>query len=216
LAGGLAFFGDQEKREVETLGRAAGCGGLLFDLEDNVHEEVREVSLRGGMEAGEIGVGGGPAGLQAGERRCRRSRGGAEADAFLLGAFGEAFFGLLEGGGDAAVAFGIRDVSVERITAKNEIGGFEKLARVCVLGIGVDGGLQIALSGAVIAGVVSGAACAREGRGVSGVEAENFLILGERAGIILSLLEELRGTEMGRGIGRQGDGESHEFGFGLG
>ena len=41
-------------------------------------------------------------------------------------------------------------------------------------------------------------------------------ILGERAGVVLSLLEKLRGLEMRGGIGRQGRGQGHEFRIGLG
>ncbi len=114
LAGGLAFLGDQEQCEVKALRLAASRGGLLFDLKDDIHDGIREIGFGGGAQAGEIWLCLGPAGLETGKRR---SGGGCgfEVDAGLLGALGEAFFGLGEGGGDAAVAFGVGDVTVERI-----------------------------------------------------------------------------------------------------
>ena len=129
LAGGLAFLGDQEQCEVEALRLAARRGGLLFDLEDNVHDGIREIGFRGRAEMGEIWFGGGPAGLQAGKRGRGEGSSGFEIDACLLGTFGEALFGLVEGGGDAAVAFGVGDVALERIGAEDEVGWCEELAR---------------------------------------------------------------------------------------
>jgi hypothetical protein len=109
--------------------------------------------------------------LAAIQRACKLESGDAvmvsrdlKVDTFLLGAFGKAFFGLVEGGGDAAVAFGVGDVALERISAEDEVGRREKLARVGILRIGTDGSLETALGGGIVAGTVRSLAGAGEGR----------------------------------------------------
>ena len=46
IAGGLAFLGDEEQGEIETLGRATLAGGLLLNAEDEVHDGIRKVGFR--------------------------------------------------------------------------------------------------------------------------------------------------------------------------
>ena len=107
---------------------ATGRGGLLFDLKDDVHDRIREIGFRWRAETGEIRFGGHPAGLQAGERRRGDGSWGLfRSTPVLLSTFGETFFGLGEGGSDAAIAFGVGDVTEERIGAENEFGGCEEL-----------------------------------------------------------------------------------------
>ena len=80
-------------------------------------------------------------------------------------------------------------------------------------GLALTAARKIALGSGVVAGAVRSVAGSSQSSGVLGIEAENFLILGECAGVVLGLREELPGPEMSSGIGRQGRGEGHEFGF---
>jgi len=45
LAGGLTFLRDQQKSQVKTLRLATGCGGLLFDLKDDIHDRIRKIGF---------------------------------------------------------------------------------------------------------------------------------------------------------------------------
>src|SRR5580693_1488260 len=172
------LLGDQEQREVDALRLATDCRGLLFDLEDNVHDVVGEVGFGRRVEASQVGLCGNPARLQAGERRhwgrCR----GIEVNAGLPGALGKTLFGLGKCGSHAAIAFRVGDVTLERVGSENEIGGCEKLESAGILRIGADGSLQIALSGSVVAGVEGGLASPGQGGGVRGIEVESLFILG--------------------------------------
>ena len=114
----------------QSLRRTTSRGGLLFDLEYVIHDRIWQIGFCGRAQAGEIWFCGHPAGLQTGERRCRDCSRGLKVDTSFLGAFGEAPLSLIEGGGDAAVAFGVGDVAPERIGAEDEVGGSEEFAGI--------------------------------------------------------------------------------------
>ena len=72
-----------------------------------------------------------------------------------------------------------------------------------ILRMNVDCGVQISLGSRIVAGMVGGHSRTGQGTGVAGIDAKNCLILGDRAGVILGLLEQLCRLEVGCGIGRQ-------------
>src|ERR1700719_854903 len=87
---------------------------------------------------------------------------------------------------------------------------------VGVLRILIEGGLKVALGGAVIAGQVSGFAGAGKCLRIGGVVVENFAILLERTSVVLRLHEELGGLQVSNGVGRQRGGEGHKLRFCVG
>jgi len=193
------------------LWRATNGRRLLLGLENNVHDCIWEISLRGRAQAGQIWLGGCHTGLETGKWRCSNGRGNFQIHAGLLGAFGEAFFSLGQCGRNAAVAFGIGNVALKRIGAENQIGCRKKPAGIGILRICFDCSLQIASSGGVVSRAIGGLAGSGEGRSIFKIDPENLLILGERIGIVVSLLEKLRSLKMRGDIGWHGRGKGHHF-----
>src|SRR5271156_3812002 len=68
----------------------------------------------------------------------------------------------------------------------------------------------------VIAGAVGGFAGPGQSGSIGGIEAENFLELVQRAGVVSSPLEKPRGLEMAAEVLWQCSGQGNEFGIGLG
>ncbi len=110
---------------IEALRRTAGTGSALLDLKNEIDDGIGQIGLAGSAQAHETWLHGRPAELQREQRRCggigrierwidgsglAAGAGRIEVDAELLSAFGEAVSRLGEGGDDAAIAFGVRDV----------------------------------------------------------------------------------------------------------
>ena len=185
---------------------------MLLDEEDEVHDAVGEIGFGGGAEFAELGLQGEPADFEGGQIGGILGRRG-EIRVGGLGAGVKTFAGGVEGGHEAAIAFGVGDAAKKRIGAENKVGGLDGLSGGSVLRIEGSDLLEILLGGAVAAEKESGFTGAGEGERIFRIDLKNTLVSVESVAGIVDGGEELGGLEE---VGRPGGLRLHETeDFGL-